>query len=160
MRVVSIKRPLAERLMDKVEIDPNSGCWLWSGSTIRNGYGEINRGRNGEGKVLAHRASYEIHVGLIPAGLDLDHKCRTRSCVNPLHLEPVTRQENLLRGVGPEKMRARFATMTHCKNGHEFTPENTRWGMQHSGKHRQRTCRACAREWARKKYAAKCPRAA
>ncbi len=73
--------------------EPNSGCWLWAGFIHpKNGYGSYRMNGRTCG---AHRASYELHVGPIPDGYDLDHLCRVRSCVNPSHLEPVTRRENL-----------------------------------------------------------------
>lgn len=78
------------------DIDAN-GCWLWKLRRDRGGYGRTKvscGGNNG----LAHRVSYQQSVGTIPAGLDLDHLCRVRACINPEHLEPVTRQVNVLRG--------------------------------------------------------------
>lgn len=78
----------------KVAIQPD-GCWLWSGSTNGHGYGRLARSGKLHG---AHRFAYEHFIGPIPNGLDLDHLCRVRLCVNPSHLEPVTRGENLLRG--------------------------------------------------------------
>lgn len=105
-------------------------CWLWTGPQTWNGYPKWGDGSG------AHRRIYELLVGPIPVGLDLDHLCRVRHCVNPEHLEPVTRRENLLRG---DTVPARRAAMTHCAYGHEFTEENTRWyrGMRY--------CRACNR---------------
>jgi hypothetical protein len=72
-------------------------CWLWTGARTHAGYGllTINYANH-----YAHRWSYELHVGPIPPGLDLDHLCRVRHCVNPEHLEPVTRKTNLNRGAG------------------------------------------------------------
>lgn len=70
-------------------------CWIWTGSTIRSGYGRLMY--RGE-QVLAHRRYYEHHVGPIPEGLTIDHLCRVRACVNPDHLEPVTNAENVRRG--------------------------------------------------------------
>ncbi len=79
----------------RVEID-DAGCWLWVGKVNRGGYGVTSVA----GKTRsAHRVSYEWHVGPIPIGLDLDHLCRVRRCVNPDHLEPVTRRENINRGL-------------------------------------------------------------
>lgn len=128
-------RPLIERLLERVVTDA-AGCWLWTGATS-NGYGVIGRGPRGAGAMKTHRAAYELMVGPVPAGLDLDHLCRVRRCCNPEHLEPVTRQINLLRGV-------RKTQQTHCARGHELTPENTRQTD------RQRVCRTCERDASRR----------
>lgn len=94
------KVPLAVRLERHFIPEPNSGCWLWVGSVTGPGYGQIsNPDRRGK-PLLAHRVSYELHVGPIPEGFDLDHLCRVRCCINPRHLDPVTRRENLRRGIG------------------------------------------------------------
>ena len=80
-------------------VDPATGCWVWQRYVDKSGYGEIHvPGYIGNRR--AHRIIYERHKGKIPDGLDLDHLCRNRRCVNPDHLEPVTRRENLARGVG------------------------------------------------------------
>src|ERR1700721_2858484 len=82
--------------------EPNSGCYIWLGYMEPNGYGKIKVGYKSEGTrrtTWAHLASYEHFIGPIPDGMDLDHKCRVRCCVNPNHLEPVTRKENVARGV-------------------------------------------------------------
>jgi len=83
-----------------------SGCWLWSGARNRAGYGVI--GINLASK-LAHRISYEAFVGPVPEGLELDHLCKTKACVNPAHLEPVTRAENVKRGWPDRKRRAELS---------------------------------------------------
>lgn len=112
--------PIASRLMARVEFDTNGGCWLWTRNLSHNGYGQLKSpGRTAQ----AHRLAYEEFVGAIPPGLQLDHLCRVRCCCNPAHLEPVTREENIARGHAPHIVNAR---KTHCKRGHEFTPENTR----------------------------------
>src|SRR5689334_10590331 len=84
--------PPLDRFLTRVT-QQTSGCWLWTGYLMPNGYGKfaVSRGIN----ALAHRWSYETFVGAIPAGLTLDHLCRVRGCVNPTHLEPVTRRENV-----------------------------------------------------------------
>lgn len=94
-------------------------CWIWSGYKNQKGYGALKfRGKS----TLAHRAAYELLVGPIPDGLEIDHKCRNRLCVNPLHLEPVTHKENVGRG---EDMRL------HCKRGHARVPHSGRCLMCH-----------------------------
>lgn len=80
------------RLMAKVRVV--DGCWIWTGARNKAGYGVIGAGRRGDGTVLAHRLSYEIHKGAIPEGLHLDHLCVTPARVRPEHLEAVTQQEN------------------------------------------------------------------
>lgn len=109
-------------------------CWQWDVLRPDTGYGDFYDGR----AWLAHRWSYEHHVGPIPEGLEIDHLCRNRGCVNPAHLEPVTPRENTHRGFGPS---AQCARQTHCKRGHEFTDENT-----YRYPHGARACRTCKRE--------------
>ena len=104
-------------------VNKTDGCWLWTGIT-RFGYGRF------DGRV-AHRLAYELITGAIPVGLELDHLCRTPACVNPAHLEPVTREENI---------RRRYEAQTHCKRDHEFTSENT-----YVDPRGRRTCIACRR---------------
>lgn len=113
---------------------PTGFCWEWEGAHSE-GYGTYWDGKRGSAR--AHRFAYEQLVGPIPEGMFLDHLCRNPGCVNPDHLEPVTNSENLLRS---PRMN-RYVGMTHCKRGHEFTPENT--GITSAG---ARRCRACERE--------------
>lgn len=110
-----------------------SGCWLWTAKKHRTGYGLFSVRKHW---LQAHRWAYERFVGPIPSGFDLDHLCRKRACVNPAHVEPVTRQVNLLRG---DTIPARHAAKTHCPQGHDYTPENT---YNYRG---QRHCVACRR---------------
>lgn len=116
---------------------PVTGCWLWTGSLNGHGYGKV---RDRDSRLqTAHRASYRAFVGPIPEGLDLDHKCRVRCCVNPAHLEPVTRSENLRRSPLAGKYARKLVTA--CRAGHAFDESNTRWGT--SG---YRECLTCRRE--------------
>jgi hypothetical protein len=80
-----------ERFFSNVEFEPNSGCWLWSGGGVHMRYGMM--AVNGK-PISAHRFSYNLHKGPVPDGLEIDHLCHTPLCVNPSHLEAVTRSEN------------------------------------------------------------------
>lgn len=109
-------------------------CWQWLASLKPEGYGQFRF----EGlTVYAHRMAYELEVGPIPNGLDLDHICRNRSCVNPSHLDPVTRKENIHRG---DAMKLK----SHCGSGHEYTNTNTY--KRPDGYRECRACRKAARE--------------
>ena len=106
MALHSISRlPAIERFLLSFIPVTESGCWLWIGACERDGYAKIvvNKKRRS-----AHRYAYELFIGPIPHGLQLDHLCRVRCCVNPAHLEPVTGSENVMRGNGPETARHRL----------------------------------------------------
>jgi hypothetical protein len=103
-------------------VEKTESCWLWTAYKDRNGYGIYHMMGTTESRWV-HQLAYEFSFGLIPHGLQIDHLCRNHSCVNPSHLEAVTHRENILRGGAPTAIHAR---QTHCVNGHEFTPENTR----------------------------------
>lgn len=127
----------------KVQIDEKTGCWLWMGSVCkRSGYGDF-------AGIKSYVYSYLFHKGTLPARHEPDHLCRVRRCVNPDHLEAVTRRVNLLRG---NTIPARKAAQTHCEHGHEFTEENI-----YRGTNKTRSCRKCRRrlsvEWANKNRA-------
>jgi hypothetical protein len=89
--------PIAIRLVAKVRPDAN-GCWNWLGVKNSYGYGRIRVGKIKVDRqmMLAHRAAYEIFVGPIPKGKELDHMCRNRACINPVHTRPVTHQQNAI----------------------------------------------------------------
>ena len=131
------------RLLSKV--DKQGDCWEYTGCINPYGYGVISIGRV-EGRSVArfaHRVSYQEHIGEIPDGLQLDHLCRNRKCVNPEHLEPVTNKENTDRGMCAEVNRARKLNQTHCKRGHPLSGKNL---YRHpNGK---RHCRTCAQIYA------------
>lgn len=119
-----------ELFLDKVH--KTASCWLWVGSICKDGYGKFSS----EAGSLAHRFSYTQYIGEIPKGLQLDHLCRNRCCVNPLHLEVVTSQENTNRGLRRKR--------DFCIHGHALDDMNTyRWTAP--GGWEQRTCRTCNR---------------
>jgi hypothetical protein len=111
-----------------------SRCWPWSGAPDRDGYGRMGVSRVSK---KAHRLMYERFRGAIPDGLVIDHLCRNTLCVNPMHMEPVSSVENVMRGNSPA---ARNARKTHCKRGHPFSGTNL-----HIPKEGQRKCRECSR---------------
>jgi hypothetical protein len=110
------------------------GCWLWKGhiDNYRHNRGYGRYGGPGQRR-QAHRLIYELLRGPVPKHLDLDHLCRIRHCVNPDHLEIVTRRTNLLRGKGLAAVNAR---KTQCPKGHLYDAKNS------SG----RFCSTCQRE--------------
>jgi len=123
---------LLDRLADKFLV--GDGCWEWVAAIGGGGYGVV---RNDGRQQAAHRVLYEIMVGPIPAGLQLDHLCRNRRCVRPGHLEPVTCGENIRRGTAGGIRGAQQQAKTHCPAGHAYDEDNTRLARG------RRICRAC-----------------
>ncbi len=122
---------LPARFESKIVKEPDDGCWAWTGQIMKTGYGRVRMkdSVNSCGLELAHRAVYELLKGPIPEGLQLDHLCRNRGCVNPNHLEPVDHRTNVLRGIGPTAINA---AKIYCIHGHLL--EQGRF---------QRFCRTC-----------------
>lgn len=134
-----LERTPAERFWEKVDRRGDAECWPWTGAIGSGGYGNFFA----EGSYCnAHRFSYELNVGPIPAGLQIDHVsergCEGKSCVNPAHLEPVTGRENVLRA--PASIPAINLSRSHCPQGHAYDVENTYITSTGS-----RQCRACHR---------------
>lgn len=142
-------RAFLDRFMDLVSPEPTSGCWLWMGAADPRGYGNI-LADGGRPRLSAHRASYEIFVRPIPEGYVVDHLCRVPCCVNPRHLEAVTQQINVARGIAVAKRISR----ANCPKGHPYSGINLRLRLAKDGK-RWRQCVACLREasrvWIRRK---------
>lgn len=135
----------------KVDKSGPDGCWIWTGQRKPAGYGVFSR--NASGHHFAHRHAYELMVGPIPEGLEVDHLCRVTSCVNPDHLEPVTPAENRRRAAVHRKGETRNfygrkarTLLPACRKGHPFDEANTAYYPD--GKRR---CRACHRERERAK---------
>lgn len=127
-----------DRFWSKIETVPMSGCWIWIGALSPGGYGVMGVGRADAGIMPAHRFAYLYYCGEIPNGLELDHLCRVRCCVNPTHLEPVTRRENFLRGAHPTAIRFLSGL---CPYGHSMA-DAYRSRRVGSG----RMCRTCVLE--------------
>lgn len=128
---------VAVRFFSKVRVE-ESGCWVWTAATSSNGYGKFGIGPR---VLLTHRVSFELLRGPIPLGMQLDHVCRVKTCVNPAHLEPVTTQENT---------RRYRETVTHCARGHAFSGENV--FLRNCGRYLKRCCRICQRQSGRDSY--------
>lgn len=129
-----------QAMMDRVEIRPN-GCWRWKLGVDKDGYAVWDTPRQSKykeqfgGTNRAGRIMYILTKGEIQKGLELDHICNIRRCINPDHLQPLTRQENQSFAI------SYGSTKTECKNGHEFTEDNT-----YIPKDGERCCRTCNRE--------------
>jgi len=127
------------------KVRKTSSCWFWLGAISNTGYGMLHPEKSSKKKmVYAHRFSYETYKGPIKPGLDIDHLCRVRNCVNPKHLEAVTRRTNILRGRG---CCATNASKIYCLNGHPLSGVNLY--MRNGG---GRQCKACFRIRYRKHF--------
>jgi hypothetical protein len=127
-------------ILSRIDVDPETGCWNWTGCL---GAGTRRAMYN---RTYAYRISYEVFVGPIPGGLQINHHCDNPACVNPEHIYAGTRSQNSIDMYSRGRHDNGLASRTHCKNGHEFTEENTRYAPD------RRACRACARERARERY--------
>jgi hypothetical protein len=140
------------RFTAKYEV-AESGCWPWTAYVNPWGYGMF-RVASRESMRLAHRVAYELFVGPIRAGLEVDHLCKVRNCVNPAHLEPVTQAENMRRSELPARRGVHNASKAACPQGHPYDVGNTY--LTPNGDRQCRTCRRVHRRAsaARQKVAA------
>lgn len=121
-----------------------SGCWIWTGAVSSSGYGSVGvHGKN----ICCHRFSYEMRHGKIPQKLQIDHLCRVKLCVNPEHLEVVTKEENNRRGFSPSAINIR---KSFCPKGHPYYGSNLR--LKKCG---GRECRECDNAKHRRLYHSK-----
>lgn len=127
-----------ERFWPKVR--KTEGCWLWTGALTKAGYGLFGDGKQ---LVYAHRFAYELLVGAIEPGKEIDHLCRTPACCNPKHLEVVDHRTNCQRGETGKKSGEQQKAKTHCPKGHPYDEENT-YITPSTG---ARCCRTCRKEW-------------
>ena len=135
------------RFLSYLDHDAPGSCWIWVGSRTSDGYGQFKC----DGRLVeTHRWAYKRLVGPIPRDRELDHfACDNPPCCNPMHVRPVTRRENALRG---DTIPALHLAKTHCIHGHEFTPENTI--RNRDGYRRCRECKRIeGREYQRRKRA-------
>ena len=132
----------AEILMRYVLPVPESGCWLWDGTWHKDGYGLFHIGGK---RFRAHRVSYELFKGPIPEGLQIDHLCRVRCCVNPDHLDAVSSRDNTIRGISPPAI---LAKKMFCKRGHPLFGDN----CKRVGARQERYCKTCNRARMKARY--------
>ena len=135
-----------ERVLLKLKLD-NKGCWIWYGRKNEAGYG-LFRGRG------AHRAVYEMFIGEIPKGLELDHLCKIKDCVNPNHLDLVTREENMRRADlsnNGKHLAEAQRIKTHCPQNHPYIPENIYYEKTSYGGIARR-CKICQNAKSKKYY--------
>lgn len=126
------REPLELRFWSKVRKEKN-GCWVWTGARNGKGYGSIRIDNYSHRTV--HLLSYEWYYGAVLPGMEIDHSCRNRACVNPRHLQPVSHAEN----IRLIRERVPYERPTHCSHGHELSGENV---TVTAGRWR---CRTCAR---------------
>jgi len=141
---------MAERLARNSEPEPNSGCILWTSVILKGGYGQIvlrDPVTHRLTSSTAHRVAYETAKGPLPEGVEPDHLCRNRRCINVGHLEAVSHAVNVRRGTSAAAHRARAASSTTCRRGHPRTAENT----YRRGRYRE--CRICTLAAKRARYA-------
>ena len=132
--MVAVAGAVRPRFESKFIPEPNTGCWIWLAQTDKHGYGRFFIDG---AKTTAQRASWLIYRGTIPDGLEIDHKCKLRCCVNPDHLQPLSKPANLAQRA--------FAKKDSCPKGHPYSGDNLSITKNGNGKVARR-CRICTRE--------------
>jgi hypothetical protein len=152
--MAAMSRFFERRIREMIATADRTPCWPYWKALTEKGYARVGVRRDGRSfHIYGHRLAYEILTGQeVPRELDCDHLCRNQACVNPFHVEPVSHFENMRRWAD---------SVTHCKQGHPFSPENTRMVWNSSNprcRTKQKTCITCTRtrnrEAMRRKYAA------
>lgn len=141
---------LKQRILSNIKINSN-GCWIWQRRVQSNGYGQISVGSRTDGtnkNTTAHRISYITFNGEIADGLQIDHLCKVRVCVNPDHLEAVTAKENVHRSNAKFKQQIK---RTHCPKGHEYSEDNMYTYKTRIGGI-CRNCKTCMKERTKNRY--------
>jgi hypothetical protein len=133
------------RFWSKVAVGLPDECWPWQASIGVHGYGQFSK----DGKPQnASRVAWELHYGRpFPKGLDACHSCNNRPCCNPAHIYAGTRKDNVADAIRAGTFRypvGPYKGATHCKRGHEFTPENT-YVWPRNGQRFCLTCKAIRR---------------
>lgn len=141
---------LRERIENSVAVNEN-GCWIWQKHISQTGYGQISVGSRSDSSrqnTVAHRASFKSFVGPLIKGMQIDHLCRVRACVNPEHLEQVTPKENVHRSNAVYK---HSIAKAHCPQGHEYTEANT-YERETPAGGRSRSCIECSKARTKARY--------
>lgn len=142
-----------ERLKKFIHVDEETGCHIWTGARDKNGYGKTNYHSK---DIRAHRLIYQLVRGNLSKDKFILHKCDRPSCCNIDHLVEGTPKDNMVDKVRKGRLRNQYMGTTHCKHGHEFTPENTRFATW-AGK-RKRVCVTCYTNQYKARNAAKTKR--
>lgn len=137
----------SDKFFDRINPEPNTGCWLWGGCIHHSGYGNFKF----KGKLFsAHRLSWVLHFGEVPKDLWVLHKCDVRACANPQHLFLGSASDNMFDMHNKKRHKKMWFKNSHCRNGHEYTKENSY--INPKGLRNCRVCiRACVKKYADKK---------